>query len=322
MKKLLIKLSNSISTVRAPYLYKELNCRTKMYSSILHCMNTAIYTRQRFKNRILAREHLQNLKSHTTAPMALLIGNSPSSTQLNPQKIKELQDGIKLDVFVMNAFHKSSISLEINPNYIILSDPTHCPSNQTSEELWNWLKEHEKITVICPASWKSTFYKKNDVKNSVCFFNDDESAFKSKSINPTKPRTFPSLTALKGLAIAGFLKYKTIQIIGIDNSHFESLSCDSGNALFLGPNHNSSDYHSPINLSETLGLTTTDYFYDLSVIFKSFKLFEKLPILNLNPRSLVDSFEKDHKSELVLPEFWVTSDKGRVRNSRVISERD
>lgn len=305
MKRLLIQFSNSISSIRAKYLYKELNCRTRIFSSFLLCINAVIYVRQRLKNRNVAREHMQNLKSHKTAPIALLIGNSPSSNQLNPQIIRELQGNMKLDVFVMNAFYKSPISLELNPNYIILSDPTHCLSSQTSKELWDWIINHQELTVICPTSWKSSFSQDYGVKNSICFFNDDESVFKSKSINPIKPRTYPSLTALKGLAIAGFMNYKTIQIIGIDNSHFESLSCDSENSLHLGPNHNSPDYHSPVNLSETLGLKSADYFYDLSIIFKSFKLFEKLPILNLNPNSYVDSFKKDCKSDLVLPEFWV-----------------
>jgi hypothetical protein len=241
--------------------------------------------------------------------MALLIGNSPSSHHLDIQIVKELQKTRNLEVVVMNSFYKSSSTLGIDPDYIILSDPTHLPTWNSSEDLWTWLSNNQAIKIVCPTSWKTTLASEPSIRNSIYYFNDDEALFKTSSIDPTKPRSYPSLTAMKGLAVVGFMGYRLIYIIGIDNSQFESFSCDVTNKISLGSNHNAPDYQSTLNLTEIWNFSSADYFYDLSVIFRAFQLFRKLPIVNLNPKSYVDSFEKNCKSELVLPEFWFASQK-------------
>jgi hypothetical protein len=309
MKKVLIHFADRINDLRARRIHRELNCKEKLIMFTLRFINITIFTFPRLRNRRIANRFMESVKSARQAPRALLIGNSPSSNQLDIQIIKELQRTRNLEVFVMNSFYKSSLSLGIDPDYIILSDPTHLSSCNSSEDLWTWMRNNENLKIVCPASWETTLSSESSLVNPVYYFNDDEALFKTRSINPTKPRSYPSLTAMKGLAVVGFMGYQSICIIGIDNSQFESFSCDANNRISLSSNHNAPDYQSTIDLTEIWDFSSADYFYDVSVIFRAFRLFRNLPIVNLNPESYVDSFEKNHKSEFILPEFWLMSER-------------
>ncbi len=309
MKRVLIQFSNKISRRRARYIHRELDCKDAGLMFLLRALNILIYTLPRLRNRSIARQFMKSLSSERNAPMALLIGNSPSSNRLNAGRIKELQKNRTLDVFVMNSFYKSSLNLRISPDFIILSDPAHLTIWNSSDNLWAWLRKNQTIKIICPTSWKSTLESEPSIRNPIYYFNDDEALLKTGSIKPTKPRPYPSLTAMKGMAVVGSLGYGKINIIGIDNSQFESFECDGNNRIILSSNHNAPDYQPALNLTEIWNFSSADYFYDLSVIFRAFRYFKTLPIVNLNPESYVDTFEKVHESELVQPEFWFTSKK-------------
>jgi hypothetical protein len=84
-----------------------------------------------------------------------------------------------------------------------------------------------------------------------------------------------------------------INIIGLDNSLYLKLSVDQQNRLWQESVHFSDNYHEKTNISMHFPRGTVDYFYSLSNCFLDLQLFESLPIVNLDSRSITDTFKKE-----------------------------
>jgi magnesium-transporting ATPase (P-type) len=109
--------------------------------------------------------------------------------------------------------------------------------------------------------------------------------------NPTKFRRYVSMTAYKSIAIAEYLDFNEIFLIGYDNNNFMNIEVDENNHLIQHPSH-FFPYGGPVNLSERLGFDTAAYFLDLSRVFATLRLFDSTKIFNLDSSSLIDNFKK------------------------------
>jgi hypothetical protein len=118
-----------------------------------------------------------------------------------------------------------------------------------------------------------------------------------KSINPMRPRSYVSLTLYKALAIANYLGYDEILVLGMDNNEFASYRSDSTNAVYVDfskyfargmANKIVSGNQQPEGY--TSGMSGRLQFF--GQIYGDLKKFSKYPFFNLDENSLVDVFPK------------------------------
>lgn len=225
---------------------------------------------------------------------AIVIANGPSFNKLSVEKlIFAQQQGLK--VFALNYFPLAPVAMKLVPDFLVLSDPETRPNDtlEITQRLWTWVRKHESVKLFLPCNWKKTIeeYESFEVQQRTFYFDDSSLAGLSKNINPTKPRGYLSVTAHKALALAIYLGFKEIDIIGFDNTMYQSLTCNKENQFFEGNSH-FFDYHEDFVLKELYPLGVGDYFLDVALGFLELKRFEKFNIYNLDCESLVDAFPK------------------------------
>lgn len=241
--------------------------------------------------------NLKRMKNYHQAKAALIISNGPSLNKVDFEKIKSLLTTDEVIVFSLNYGLLDERVMSLMPVYHLLSDPAiiHRSSEINTLQLKAQLEKEPSIKLITPSTWHGISYFCN---NNCLHFNDfDNHKFTfSKSINPINPRNYQSLTSLKALAIAGYLGFKKIYIIGFDNSNFLGINVDIKNQIFEKSLHGVSAYHTspPMNLSRMYsGISISDVLYGSGEIFWQLQVFfGNLNVINLDPDSLVDCFPK------------------------------
>lgn len=233
---------------------------------------------------------------------ALVIGNGPSAAKLDWGKVAaEQKNG--LQVFGINYFLLSDASAVCIPNFIVLSDPITKPSvdtNMRTKELWEKVRQTPGATLVVPVSWFPLIRADSDFSTRTLFFDDSGLEGWTKNISPTKARGYLPLTAYKALAFAGYLGFRRINMIGVDNSMFRTVAVDIENRLIQYPNHFFEKGAVTTDISGAYPTGINDYFRDMSLCFGSLvSYFVDLPIVNLDGESLVDCFPKDVLSKLL-----------------------
>jgi hypothetical protein len=247
------------------------------------------------KHKILLRR-TRSLKATQGSRLALVLGNGPSIAKLNPVEVSALQK-VNLDVFVVNWFPLSELAKSITPNFIVLSDPAMAPSKVSDlrcSQLWDYLSLHSEIKIVVPTSWSRYLDKDLNWTSRTIYFNDLGIEGLSKNINPTKPRGYLSLTVYKALAMASYLGYRDISILGVDNTMFQGLSVTQDNDLMLGDKHFYAKQRPDQNMTNFYPNGVADFFYDISLCFLHLRrCFGHLGnVYNLDGDSLVDCFSK------------------------------
>lgn len=253
--------------------------------------------------RRAALSKLKELAATMSTQNALVLGNGPSVSTLDLEWLRGNRQ--KIDIFVVNWFPLSPIAAEIVPDCVVLSDPHHFPGNsqdQRNTDLWVKLAEM-KPKIFLPLSWYSRIQSEplltELLKEKIYFFNDFGLEGWTKNISPLRPRGYLSLTAYKALAISVFLGYKQIFILGIDNTMYQTVEVDKDNQIFLDGNHFYEDQ--PKNSSGTFYPSgMADLFFDYSLCFLDLHLCfgSQRNIINLDPNSKVDAFNKRSVSEI------------------------
>jgi hypothetical protein len=247
------------------------------------------------KHKILLRR-TRSLKATQGSRLALVLGNGPSIAKLNPVEVSALQK-VNLDVFVVNWFPLSELAKSITPNFIVLSDPAMAPSKVSDlrcSQLWDYLSLHSEIKIVVPTSWSRYLDKDLNWTSRTIYFNDLGIEGLSKNIDPTKPRGYLSLTVYKALAMASYLGYRDISILGVDNTMFQGLSVTQDNDLMLGDKHFYAKQRPDQNMTNFYPNGVADFFYDISLCFLHLRrCFGHLGnVYNLDGDSLVDCFSK------------------------------
>ena len=241
-----------------------------------------------------ATKHLRRLKQTMGLREALVLGNGPSINAIDWEKLA--LENSHLDVFVVNWFVLSA-NMFI-PDYVVLSDPAMHPSSTSDERnllLWKRLEELHSVILIVPLSWFRVLNNDLRFNRRIVYFVDSSLEGWWKGISPILPRGYASLTAYKALAVANYLGYRRISVLGIDNTMYQGLHVSLSNQILLKDHH---FYRSDkdVDLSKFFPNGVADYFYDLSLCFMYLKsCFSKLNhVINLDEQSLVDSFTKSN----------------------------
>ena len=307
-----MKFNRNIDLVRLqsdhPNIYKLERMTSELFNPGASIFRVALYkTRVLIEYTYLSLTYmryfknlkgLKNISQKKHDKEALLIGNGPSAALLDINVLKDLQIKHGLEIMGMNFCTEYCKKNDLLPDYIVLSDPYFInePNDQRVVQLMSWITENRSIKLFMPMHWEDIFDKNFLLKNSIFYFNDLNLRGWTKNINPLKPRGYTSMTAYKSISILSFLGYKTINIIGIDNSFYLKFSADQENTLWQESVHSSDNYHKKTSISNQFPRGTVDYFYSLSNCFLDLQLFKSLPIVNLDSNSITDIFKKDPSS--------------------------
>ncbi len=250
--------------------------------------------------RLLRKAHQCTKKIRGTCRNkdALIIAGGPSTNRLNIENVLAAQSSGNLDVFVLNWFPLSDLAQKIVPDFFCLSDPITKPGSQSvfkgkrSEEIWHYLESQPRIKLILPHNWMK--YTKS-IKNKVEIWIDDrELVGWSRSNSVLKPRGYASVTAHKTIASAVFMGYRTIYLIGLDNSLFKFVEVDEENQIIEKPAHSYDDVNSvDIRRQHLYPKGMQSLLYNYSLVFVDLKRsFKAANIFNIDKSSLTDAFPK------------------------------
>jgi hypothetical protein len=202
----------------------------------------------------------------------------------------------------MNNFCRTPLAAKVKPNFYVLSDPKHHPESESeiARTVWQYLINTVGVTVLVPRSWDV-----QSVYPSICVahFEDRSLEGLSKNIDPRRPRGYSSLTALKALALANFLGYASIFVLGLDNSLFKGLVVTGDNRILEESNHAPRGSTLDVaDVTEDYPNGLEDYFFGLAVASAQLRQFFKAaPVINLNPDSFADAFPKQDPMSLTHP---------------------
>jgi len=236
-----------------------------------------------------------NIRNSSNKKRALVIGNGPSQGYL---KSKELDKFVKSggETFCINYWQQNNnLSLHI-PTWMVFSDPaTFNRKMPQSYKLIQYLKKNSSIKIIIPTTQIKSI-KKLGLKNDIYCFVDLELSI-CRNIHPLLPRGYLSMTLYKALAFAIYLNYKTIGVIGMDNTYPRNIYNDKKNRIFNLETHAGiKDYC--IDISE-LYCNVASYIDEVTRTFYHLEYFPKKNIVNLDPYSLTDRFKKINKINFI-----------------------
>jgi hypothetical protein len=293
----IIRLERNTSVVTNPGLSITHLLRVKLRILVEYAFKRTTYMSARRKSL----SHMRRIEWRRRSAIALVLGNGPSTSDVDFAKVKELQRISRLEVYVVNQFvHSEIFQSGFEPDFLVLSDPLHRPARHQGEsELWSRISTaSESMQIAVPQHWFHDIARYHSNLLRRCHFFDDVSleGF-SNNIQPSKARGYLQFTAFKAIAIACSKGYEEIGICGIDNSMFKGLSVDSNNRIIQGSNHLKGTEDGDLDVTSFYPNGVADYFHLVSLQFLTLKrCFSRYPIKNLDPNSLVDSFDKGNFS--------------------------
>jgi len=224
---------------------------------------------------------------------ALVIGNGPSQGYL---EASELNNFVKEggETFCVNSYYINKKLSEHVPSWILFSDPfTFVKKEPNTVELINYLKNNSSIKIVVPTTMIKELQEMG-LKNQIyCFVDLELSIF--EGINPLFPRGYMSLTLYKALAWSIYLGYKSIGVIGMDNTLPRNIYNNEDNRVHVIANQAGTD-DCLIDVSSHHS-NVASYYYDVFKIFHHLKYFPNKNIFNLDPYSLTDRFRKVKKED-------------------------
>lgn len=285
-------MNKGLGSISSPHYYYG----RSIIRFVSHLIATQIGIFKRRGLTLKAKRDLKMIQNSKIDKTCLVIGGGPSINRLKWEKIKHLVD----DVIVTNNFHLTKLSSRITPDYICLSDPNSFLASegkryQIRKQLWEFVQE-SGATVISPYFYRKYKFPKS---TSKIFFDDREFFTFNKNISPLKPRAYSSMTFLKALAVAVFMGYRKIYIIGLDNTEFIGYEGNINNELFLNYRKFYGEQEIEILSENRLNL---DFFPDglagrfqsYSHLFGDLSLFQCFNIVNLDTESLITNFKKEN----------------------------
>jgi len=237
---------------------------------------------------------IRSLKSSAISKKALVIGNGPSQGFLYEDMLTDFKINGG-EIFVVNFWCANANLSKVIPTYLVISDPETLNSScaaylrDKNQHLLDYLKTNNSIQVLCPLNRCSELGLKlgND---RIIGFVDHELRIWSCNLSPLYPRGYLSMTLFKALAMALWLDYEKIYLIGMDNTYPRNIYCDSDNKILNLEAHSGIDSSvcDQSSAYECMG----DLLVELSHIFYDARKFSNCRILNLDPYSLTDAFAK------------------------------
>ena len=226
---------------------------------------------------------------------ALLIGNGPSQGFIDKDELDSFVKSGGETICVNNWHQNKQISGHI-PSWLVFSDPlSFDPNEPKAVDLINYIKNNSSIKILVPSSHLGIIQKLG-IKNEIFCFVDIELSI-WKNINPLMPRGYMSITLYKALAWCIYLGYKSIGVLGMDNTLPRNIYNNTNNKVHLLESYagtedclvDVSSYHSNV----------ASYYFDVFKIFHHLEYFPKENIFNLDQYSLTDRFKKVSKNDFL-----------------------
>jgi hypothetical protein len=252
------------------------------------------------KNAVNYRKlsHLSRLKNTSSGKSALVLGNGPSQGFLDPIKLRRfVQHGNCL--FAVNFYNNNKTLSSICPSYHVISDPyTLKPDSpvrlsESNSALRQYLQKNRDIKICVPMD----FDLENEFARRAIYFNDIEACWWTRNINPLFPRGYLSMTLYKALAIACFMRYDNIYVLGMDNTYPHDIFVDRDNHVCNTERHTGGLDHL-IDMSPFYK-KTEDALWGECLLFSDLRGFENYSVVNLNPYSLANAFPKADRDTLM-----------------------
>lgn len=259
--------------------------------SALRCIKR--YPQELWKGRRdLARS--VRLRNSGHGKLALVIGNGPSQGYLNVDILNEfVKNGG--ETYCVNYWPSNQKLSSHIPTWIIFSDPETFKSSDKAQVLIDYLKLNSSIKIAVPVSFTQDIKRLNLENEYFVFINSELTLW--KNISPLFPRGYISMTLYKALAWAVHLGYSKIGVIGMDNTYPHNIFNDEDNHICNLETHSGIDDY----------LVDQSDFYEnvaarldsLSRLFYHLSYFPDKSIVNLDPYSLTDAFDKLSLSDFI-----------------------
>jgi hypothetical protein len=247
-------------------------------------------------------KNTSSLRDSKAGKVALVLGSGPSLNALNVEVLDDHVD----DVFVINAFNQLKVADRVKPAFYGLSDPAHFVAQAGAQalELTETLSYIKSVgaTLVLPHTAYSSFAFADISK---IYFDDRERMFLNNNLSPLKPRAYGSTTLYKMLAMAVFMGYEKIYLLGFDNTNFlnyrgrpDNLMQDLGGATADRKIEKKSSFIGEYEKEFTSGMAGRMQSY--AHLFGDLHKFNSGKIFNLDPYSLTDAFPKVVNHPLVM----------------------
>jgi hypothetical protein len=228
----------------------------------------------------------KNLKNSKIGKTALVLGGGPSLGKLNFARVKNDDP----DIWVVNSFALSEAAKVLVPKYYVLSDVLYFNQEYLLAPIIGTLRDRNS-TLVLP-HWITKSFPEHDILNfRHLFFDDRELSAWSSNTSPLKPRGYLSLTLYKSLALAVFMGYEKIYILGADNTEFLGYTSDISNRFLFRGVYDYEDPNGMIDMSPDFLDGPAGAFIDVAHALADLYKF-KGPIVNLDSKSLTTAFPK------------------------------
>lgn len=303
---LLNRLSELLS--RNSRLGHNMSFRSNHGFSIIGLMvrRTAIVARSMlFNNRFLPSEQaklgaLKKLRAKYLESDALIVAGGPSASDIDPQEVSALQKTGRLVVFALNNYVHSRLSGVLTPDFVVFSDPLHHPNKDSLNTLIRTADKFPKAYMMIPRDWwPMDGFAAQIWSRTLCFEDRSLESF-GTSLDPTRLRRYVSLTTLKAMAVAHYLGFRRIGLIGFDATTYRGLRVDSDNYLRMSSHHHAGQEYADRKISrnakgeQSNGTFSgaSDYFHAEATLHLYLdKLFAPTgKFVNLSTESVITSF--------------------------------
>jgi hypothetical protein len=222
---------------------------------------------------------------------ALVIALGPSLRKLDlPSALGWRERG---DVILaINGYDRTELAPVLPPTHYVLADPAYFVQVDcmplTHRATWDYVRGTPGMTVVLPAHRDPPI----DLPDSdVLYFNGFGLEGWTRSIDPTRPRGYLGMTAYIAIALAGYFECDPIRIIGVDNTLYQNARLDPLNRPVLMGKHHAYDEDGVFPLPQYRhGVAAL--FQDTARLFADLHMFSHLPVINLDPDTLVDAFPR------------------------------
>lgn len=261
----------------------------------LSLLHSALFSWRR--NPFAGLTRLRNSQPNRTV---LVVGNGPSQSTMSSEDLAAFR-ARGGHIFVVNTFYNSDALVEVGPTAVVWSDGLTIPrllSDDTGLERFKRSLGSSAPLIFVPHRSVAEVGHLG-VDCSVVPFCDMEIRYRglkeSRSTRPDRPRSYVSMTLFKALAIAQWIGYKNILVVGMDNTYPRDLYCSASNHVLLRERHAfESDYMN--DLSQQFR-SVGDFLYEISLLMLDLSKFADDRVLNLDPYSLTDTFKKAQSVE-------------------------
>lgn len=208
-------------------------------------------------------------------------------------------------MIVCNYFSEVEKFTSIVPDFWILSDPFH----EEEPEFPKLLRRirWQNIHLLVPENHYG-FWTRHVSDSRVSTFCDRQvrTLFgRSPELRPDRPRNYSSMTLFKALAIASWIDFDKIFVLGLDNTYPHDIFTDERNELWQVLVHAYGKTTRVSRSSEYQGIA--DYLFEHAQLFRDLEFFPRNKVVNLDSHSLTDAFIKRQPPDvgkITLESFW------------------